>query len=64
MTFEGIEDDQCWVQELVALVKTRRIKGIEAQKVNGVPTAESPVIRDMLLAGGFSLGYKGPTLRR
>ena len=63
MTFDGVEDDPGWVQELVGLVKRRRVKVIEVQKVNGQPTAESPAVRDMLLAGGFSLGYKGPTLR-
>lgn len=64
VTFRGIDDDPSWVQELVTLVKTRRVKKIEVQKVDGVPTAERPEIRDTLLAGGFALGYKGPTLRR
>ncbi len=63
-TFAGVQDDPAWVQELVGLVKRRRVKSIEVQKVNGQPTAESPAVRDLLLAGGFSLGYKGPTLRR
>ncbi len=64
VTFEGIDDDHEWVQEVAALVKTRRVKQIEVQKVDGAPTAERPEVRDALLGGGFSLGYKGPTLRR
>ena len=64
VTFEGIQDDLGWVQELVSLVKTRRIKQIEVRKIDGVPAPEKPDLRDALLAGGFSLGYKGPTLRR
>ncbi len=64
VTFEGIGDDPAWVQELVTLVKARRIKQIEVRKIDGISTAEHPEVRDTLLAGGFALGYKGPTLRR
>jgi hypothetical protein len=64
VTFQGIGEDPAWVQELVMLVKTRRVKQIEVQKIDGAPAAERPDVRDTLLQGGFALGYKGPTLRR
>ncbi len=63
--FEGAVDDTSWVEALAGLVKvTRQVKSIEIQKIDGKPPAEAPELRDLLLSGGFSAGYKGPTLRR
>ncbi len=63
VTFDSAAGDPGWVHELALLVKRRRVRGIEVHRIDGVPTAESPEIRDLLLGNGFSLGYKGPTLR-
>jgi ATP-dependent Lhr-like helicase len=63
VTFD-IGEDRLWVQELAGLVKAGRIRSIEVQKIDGRPSAEVPSVRDMLLEGGFAVGYRGPTLRR
>jgi ATP-dependent Lhr-like helicase len=63
--FDGATENTSWVDALAGLVKiTRQVKSIEIQKIDGKPTAEVPELRDLLLNGGFSIGYKGPTLRR
>jgi hypothetical protein len=63
--FDGAVEDTSWVDALAGLVKvTRQVKSIEIQKIDGKPTAEVPELRDLLLNGGFAVGYKGPTLRR
>ncbi|MEM7339533.1 MAG: DEAD/DEAH box helicase [Actinomycetota bacterium] len=62
--FAGAEEDPSWVAGLASLVADGRVRSIEVQKVNGMPTAEVPAIADLLSAGGFRPGYKGPILRR
>ena len=56
-------DDPRWVGALAGLVHQRQLKKIEVQKINGVPPAEQPELRDLLTANGFAQGYKGPILR-
>jgi ATP-dependent Lhr-like helicase len=50
------------VRALAALVTSGRNRELVIRKVDGVPVAESP-FRDRLLAGGFSAGYRGLTIR-
>ena len=61
--FAAGEEDLSWVPTLASLVHRKQLKKIEIQKINGVPPAEQPALRDALTANGFSQGYKGPTLR-
>ncbi len=63
VVFPAGRDDHRWIGALVDLVRTRRVPTIEIRKIDGEPTAEHPELRDALLAGGFSPGYKGPILR-
>ncbi len=53
-----------WVDALASLVTSGRLRTLEFAKINGQPPGESVEIRDLLLAGGFSAGYRGPTLKR
>jgi ATP-dependent Lhr-like helicase len=62
--FDGALDDSAWVKALTGLVTTKRLRSLEIQKVNGDPISEHPEVSEMLLAGGFRSGYKGPTFRR
>jgi ATP-dependent Lhr-like helicase len=64
VAFEGAADDSAWVGELGRLVDNRRVRSLEIQKINGQPTSEHPDLQELLLAGGFRSGYKGPTYRR
>ncbi|MEA2612853.1 MAG: ATP-dependent helicase Lhr and Lhr-like helicase, partial [Chloroflexota bacterium] len=50
------------VRALAALVTSGRNRELVIRKVDGLPVAESP-FRDQLLAGGFSAGYRGLTIR-
>jgi len=61
--FERATGDASWVPSLASLVHRRQVKKIEIQKINGVPPAEQPELRDLLTSNGFAQGYKGPTLR-
>ncbi len=61
--FDGAEEDPEWVDALAQLVRQRRLKRIEIQKINGDPPAEHPGVRDLMIAHGFAQGYKGPILR-
>jgi len=63
VVFPGGEGDADWVPTLASLVHNKQLKKIEIQKINGVPPAEQPELRDLLTSNGFSQGYKGPTLR-
>jgi len=64
VAFDGAVDDPAWVGELCRLGSDRRVRSLEIQKVNGMAIGEWPELRDLLLAGGFKPGYKGPTFRR
>ncbi len=57
------EGDPTWIPTLASLVHRKQVKKIEIQKINGVPPAEQPELRDLLTSNGFAQGYKGPTLR-
>lgn len=61
--FDGWGDDGSWVDALASLVRTKRLKKIEIHKINGLPPAEMPEARDLLIGNGFAQGYKGPILR-
>ena len=50
------------VRALAALVTSGRSRELVIRKIDGLPVAESP-FRDQLLAGGFSAGYRGLTIR-
>jgi ATP-dependent Lhr-like helicase len=64
VAFAGAADDPSWVPELTELVRSRRVKSLEIQKVNSDPVTAHPEIQELLLGGGFKPGYKGPTFRR
>jgi hypothetical protein len=64
VVFDGAGDDPGWVGQLIDLVGSRRVRSLEIQKVNGAPVTAHPGIQELLLAGGFKPGYKGPTYRR
>ena len=64
VAFEGASEDGAWVTALRHLVENRRVRAIEVQKINGQPATEHPDLVELLLAGGFKPGYKGPTFRR
>ncbi len=53
-----------WVEGLKSLVDEGRLRSIMIGKVNGEPITEEPLIRKLLLEGGFSDGYRGPVYRR
>jgi hypothetical protein len=61
--FEGALEDPSWIEGLASLLRSKRVKRIEIQKINGQPPAEQAEARDLLLANGFAPGYKGPVLR-
>ncbi len=61
--FEGAIEDPSWIGGLASLLRTKRVKRIEIQKINGQSPAEQTEARDLLLANGFAPGYKGPVLR-
>jgi ATP-dependent Lhr-like helicase len=61
--FERSLEDPSWVEALATLVRRRRVKKIEVQKIDGGPPSEHTEARDLLLEHGFKAGYKGPTLR-
>ena len=60
----GVSDDRRWVTALKGLVDKNRLPSLMIGKVNGVPILEEPLIKDTLLEGGFSDGYRGPVYRR
>ncbi|MEM7322611.1 MAG: crosslink repair DNA glycosylase YcaQ family protein [Actinomycetota bacterium] len=64
VVFDGALDDPDWVRALIGLVTDKRIRSLEIQKVNGDPITDHPEVAELLLAGGFKAGYKGPTYRR
>ncbi len=62
---EGSEPaDLSWVGALKSLVNDNRIRSLMISKVNGVPIVEEPLVKEALLQGGFSDGYRGPVYRR
>ncbi len=63
VTFD-VGEDRLWVQELAGLVKTGGSGQSRSRRSMVVRSPRCPSIRDMLLEGGFALGYRGPTLRR
>jgi len=69
VTFPSVDgptavDDSRWVTALKRLVDERRLPTLMIAKVNGAPILEEPLIKDVLLGGGFSDGYRGPVYRR
>ncbi len=62
--FDGALDDPAWVAELASLVTSKRVRSLEIQKVDGQPITDHPEVTELLLAGGFKPGYRGPTFRR
>ncbi|MCP4223871.1 MAG: hypothetical protein GY773_11055 [Actinomycetia bacterium] len=62
-TFEQtVRRSALWIAPLRSLVDSGRVKGLQIAKIDGEPWHGHP-IADMLLADGFSAGYKGPTYR-
>ena len=61
--FPGAHDDRSWVSALAGLVHADQLRAIEVRKVDGAPIAEHPDVADLLVAGGFKPGYRGPILR-
>ncbi len=61
-TFATALEHPHWAEALVGLVKRGRLAKIEIGRIDGAPTAESPVA-EHLRAAGFVQGYKGLTLR-
>ena len=61
--FEGATADTSWVAALAGLVHADQLGTIEVRKVDGEPIADHPDIADLLVAGGFKPGYRGPILR-
>ncbi len=57
-------DDNRWVAALRRLVDENRLPSVMIGKVNGAPILEETSIKDALLGGGFSDGYRGPVYRR
>jgi len=69
VTFPSIDgptatDDGRWVTALKRLVDEGRLPSLMIGKVNGALILEEPLIKDTLLSGGFSDGYRGPVYRR
>jgi len=62
VTFEGALADPRWVQGLTGLVSGGRVRSIELQRIDGEPALGHPVT-ELLAAGGFASGFKGPTYR-
>ncbi len=61
--FAGATDDDGWVTALAGLVFADQLRTIEVRKVDGEPIADHPEVADLLVAGGFKPGYRGPILR-
>ena len=61
--FDGAVDDDGWVAALAELVRNDTLRTIEIRKVDGQPIAERPEVAELLVAGGFKPGYRGPILR-
>ncbi|MGI9613953.1 MAG: Lhr family helicase, partial [Acidimicrobiales bacterium] len=61
--FEGAATDATWVAALAGLVHSDQVGTIEVRKIDGDPIADHPDIADLLVAGGFKPGYRGPILR-
>ncbi|HEY3022988.1 MAG TPA: DEAD/DEAH box helicase [Actinomycetota bacterium] len=62
LTFPAAERDDAWVDALVSLAKEARVRRIELQRIDGVPSGESrwaPRLRE----AGFAEGYRGLVLR-
>jgi ATP-dependent Lhr-like helicase len=62
--FARAASDPSWVEALSGLVRSGQLRSLEIQRVDGRPVAERPEISELLLAGGFRAGYRGPILRR
>jgi hypothetical protein len=62
--FAQAASDPSWVEALSGLVRSGQLRSLEIQRVDGRPVAERPEISELLLAGGFRAGYRGPILRR
>jgi ATP-dependent Lhr-like helicase len=62
-TFEHAPtEDAGWIDALVALVKDGRLRRIELTRVDGVPSAQSP-LAEHLRERGFADGYRGLSFR-
>lgn len=61
--FAGALEDPLWIEGLAQLARSKRVKRIEIQKIDGKAPAEFVEARDLLLSNGFAPGYKGPVLR-
>ena len=62
-TFAAAADDAGWAEALAALVKDGRARSVEVRKINGEPMSPKSPWAAVLLAAGFTEGYKGLTLR-
>jgi ATP-dependent Lhr-like helicase len=60
-TFAGA-DAVRWADALAALVKDGRLRRMELQTIDGLPTAQHPAA-EALVAAGFADGYRGLILR-
>ena len=60
LTFEAALSSDRWIEPLVDLVRSKRIRTLEIAKINGVPWAESEMT-ETLVANGFVKAYKGLT---
>ena len=63
LTFPPALDDDRWADALAGLVKDGRVRSLEVHRIDGEPSAASPVA-PMLRAAGFVDGYRGLVLRR
>jgi ATP-dependent Lhr-like helicase len=59
-TFPAAHAHPHWAEGLTELVKSGRLRKIEVARIDGGPSAESPIV-DHLRAAGFTQGYKGLT---
>ena len=61
-TFEHAADDLRWINALRDGLAAGRLAKVELGRIDGTDAAEHP-IGDVLIANGFTPGYRGPTLR-
>jgi len=61
LTFAAASEDAYWAQALAALVRSRRVRRLRIEQIDGERVAASPHARSLRDAG-FADGYKGLTL--
>ncbi|MDX1619535.1 MAG: DEAD/DEAH box helicase [Nitriliruptorales bacterium] len=62
VTFPSTAAETGWVDGLLQLVKTGRVRKLEITKIDGEDPAATDIV-DILLDAGFTQGYRGLTLR-